>query len=496
MNFSAKISPYFVYVASFAFIWTVVLSAGIGHASAAPRDWRAPIAPSKTVVSDTADTYVSLSWKAAKDDRGVSRYDIYNESTKVGTSVGTSYKVTGLKPETEYSFKVRAADAAGNLSPFGGAVDVVTEEKAQVKAVIGYYTGWSTYSGHQISEIDGSKLTHINYAFANIGQDLKIEIGDVHADVEKWFPGDSSADPYHGNFNQLRKLKQRYPHLKTFISVGGWSWSGKFSDAALTDASRSAFADSAVSFLTKYGFDGIDIDWEYPVSGGMYGNVKRAADKQNFTLLMQKLREKLDEQGAKDGKSYLLSLAGASGGFYRSNVELSKLQQYADFINVMSYDLHGTWDSKTGFNAPLYRDPNSVFAYETSVDDSMQGYLKAGVPAEKLVMGVPFYGYKYDAAANTNKGLYQSFKGGTSVTYGHVVTKYLGKGYTRYFHPVSKVPYLYNGSSFISYDDPESIGHKAAYVKENNLAGAMVWSLTHDSSDGALLKALYEGLQD
>lgn len=496
MNFSAKISPYTLYIVSFMMVWTAVLASGAGHANAAPRDFRAPIAPSTTVVTGKADTFVSLSWKPSKDDRGVEHYEIFNGETKVGTSTGASYQVTGLKPETDYSFRVRAADAAGNLSPFSAPVDVTTEEKRQAKAVIGYYTGWSTYSGHQIAELDGSKLTHINYAFANIGQDLQIELGDVHADVDKWFPGDSAADPYHGNFNQLRKLKQRYPHLKTFISVGGWSWSGKFSDAALTDASRTAFANSIISFLTKYGFDGVDIDWEYPVSGGMPGNVKRAADKQNFTLLMKKLRERLDAQGAKDGKSYLLSMAGASSGFYRNNVELSKLQQYVDFVNVMSYDLHGTWDSKTGFNAPLYRDPGSVFASESSVDDSLQGYLKAGVPAGKLVMGVPFYGYKYDSAANTNKGLYQSFKGGTSVTYGHVVSNYLGKGYMRYFHPVSKVPYLYNGASFISYDDPESIGHKADYVMENGLAGAMVWSLTHDSSDGALLKALHDGLQE
>ncbi|MEK3884565.1 glycosyl hydrolase family 18 protein [Paenibacillus sp. PL2-23] len=492
MPLTGKLS---LYAVCLLFVWTVVWASVGATAYAAPRDWRAPIAPAKTVVAGKTDTSVTLAWKASKDDRGVEYYEIYNGSTRVGMSPEPAYLVTGLQPQTAYSFQVRAVDHGGNVSPFGASVTVTTLKKTADKAVIGYYTGWSTYSGHQIADIDGSRLTHINYAFANIGQNLQIELGDKHADVEKRFAGDTAQEPYYGNFNQLRKLKQRYPHLKTFISVGGWSWSGKFSDAALSDASRTAFAESAVAFITRYGFDGVDIDWEYPVAGGEASNAKRAEDKQNFTLLLKKLREKLDAQGKKDGKSYLLSIAGASGSFYRSNVELSKLQQYVDFVQVMSYDFHGIWDSKTGLNAPLHRDPGSVFAHESSVEDAMQGYMKAGVPPSKLVMGVPFYGYKYDAVTHTNKGLYQSFKGGKSVTYGQIMSSYLGKGYTRYLHPVSKVPYLFNGTSFISYDDPESIGYKAAYIKANGLAGAMIWSLTHDSDDGALLKALYKGLQ-
>lgn len=491
-----KKTPNCLLLSSFAILMIVLLSIFAYQTLAAPQDSRAPIAPAKLTVGSKTDTSVALAWKASKDDRGLSHYEVFQGTRKIGTSKTAAYTATRLKPETEYSFKIRAVDLAGNESPASAPVSVTTMPNL-AKAVIGYYPGWSAYSGHEVSELDGSKLTHINYAFANIGDDLKMELGDPHADVERRFGNEAETDTFYGNFNQLNKLKQRHPHLRTFISVGGWSWSGKFSDVALTDASRTAFADSAVAFITKYGFDGIDIDWEYPVSGGMPGNVKRPADKQNFTLLMKKLREKLDAQSQKDGKTYLLSLAGASTASYTRNVELSKLQQYVDFVNVMSYDIHGTWDSLTGFNAPLYRDPKSTFAWDWSVDEAIRLYLAEGVPASKLVMGVPFYGYQYQnvTGADGSGGLYQSFAGGASVTYGKIASTYLNKGYKRYFHESSKVPYLFNGSSFISYDDPESIGYKAAYAKEHGLAGVMAWSLTHDTSNGELLKALYDGLQ-
>ncbi|UJF33011.1 glycosyl hydrolase family 18 protein [Paenibacillus hexagrammi] len=363
------------------------------------------------------------------------------------------------------------------------------------KALIGYYSSWSTYSGKQIADLDGSKLTHINYAFANIGSDLRIALGDPYADVEQRFPDDTGTEPFFGNFNQLLKLKQKYPGLKTLISVGGWSWSSKFSDVALTDASRTVFADSVVTFITKYGFDGVDIDWEYPVEGGEEGNVHRAEDKTNFTLLMQKLREKLDAQKLVTGKTYLLTFAGAADAGYVNHIELGKLQLSTDYINLMSYDFHGTWDAKTGLNAPLYKDPASGSSYETSVKDAVQLYLNAGVPAGKLVMGVPFYGYKYDNVTNASNGLYQSFSGGASVTYAEIVSKYLNQGYTRYFNSASQVPYLFNGTSFISYDDPQSIGLKAGYVKSSGLGGAMIWTVSQDTLNRDLLDALYQGMR-
>jgi len=470
------------------------------QALAAPQDNKAPTAPTNVAAVVVTDTSVSLSWTASKDNKGVAGYYVYTNGALSGTAPGTSFTVTQLAAGTAYTFTVKAYDAANNVSSASAPLIVRTTNSADPgdppsTKIVGYYAGWATYSGKEVMDLDASKLTHIQYAFANIGNDLRIAVGDPYADIQKMFPGDSASDPYHGNFNQLRKLKQQYPHLKTIISVGGWSWSGKFSDVALTDASRTAFAESVVDFLLQYDFDGVDIDWEYPVSGGMPGNVKRPEDKQNFTLLLQKLRGKLDQQSAIDGKEYSLSIAGAAGSYYANNTELGILQQYLDYILIMAYDIHGTWDTRTGFNAPLYADPNSAYQPDWGVHDAVQVYLNAGVPASKIVMGVPFYGYKYDGVSSANNGLYSTFTGGNSVTYANIKANYLNQGYTRYWNHDSKVPYLFNGSSMISYDDPESIGYKADYIQSQGLGGVMIWELSQDDASRELLNALYNGLQ-
>jgi chitinase len=346
---------------------------------------------------------------------------------------------------------------------------------------VGYYAAWAAYSGFTPDKIDASKLTHINYAFANIGSDYKITLGYPDIDAV--------------NFTKLKALKQIHPNLKILISVGGWSWSDRFSDAALTDASRTAFADSCVAFIVNYGLDGVDIDWEYPVSGGLSTNAYRPEDKYNFTLLMQKLREKLNARGIIDGKSYTLSFAGAAGDWYLSNIEPGKVMQYADYANIMTYDIHGPWDQYTDFNSPLYSNTDTSPQYKDSVDSGINAWLKAGYPANKLIMGVPFYGYIYKAVTNSNNGLYQSYSGCSSISYDNIVTNYLNAyGFVRYFHSQSMVPWLFNGSTFISYEDAQSIGFKEAYIKSKNLGGAMIWELSQDPNR-VLLNALYNGLK-
>jgi chitinase len=347
--------------------------------------------------------------------------------------------------------------------------------------VIGYYAAWAAYSGFTPDKIDVSKLTHINYAFANIGSDYRITLG--YPDV----------DPT--NLAKLSALKQLNPKLKLLIAVGGWSWSSRFSDAALTDASRTVFADSCVDFIVKYGLDGVDIDWEYPVSGGLSTNIRRPEDKYNFTLLMQKVREKLDAREVVDGKDYILSFAGAAGTWYLNNIESAKLVQYVDYANVMTYDLHGSWDSYTDLNAPLYNNSDLSPQYKGSVDQSINAWIQAGFPANKLIMGVPFYGYIYKAVTNTNNGLYQTYSGASSISYANIAANYLNTpGYIRYFHGESKVPWLFNGTNFISYDDEESMRYKASYIANKGLGGAMIWELSQDPG-AILLRALYNGLQ-
>ncbi|MDU6266290.1 MAG: glycoside hydrolase family 18 protein [Anaerocolumna aminovalerica] len=342
--------------------------------------------------------------------------------------------------------------------------------------IVGYYAAWNQTP----KDINADQLTHINYAFANIGSDLKIELGFPDVDEK--------------NIYQLNELKKVNPKLKTLISVGGWIWSGKFSDAVLTEESRTAFADSVIDFIVKYQFDGVDIDWEYPVGGGLPANTARPEDKQNFTLLMQKLREKLDERGKIDGKHYLLTFAGATLTRYLNSIELDKLVRYVDYVNVMTYDIHGARDQFTDFNAPLFINSDISPQYKWSVDSGITNWIETGFPKEKIVMGIPFYGYKYEDVPDINHGLYQTFSQGNSIGYDEIVRYYLGNpDFIRFFHEESKVPWLFNGSTFISYDDEESIGWKAKYIKDKGLGGAMIWELGQDY-EGVLLNSLYNDL--
>ncbi|MBR0599374.1 glycoside hydrolase family 18 protein [Sinanaerobacter chloroacetimidivorans] len=474
-------------------VFLLVFSYASNHyAFGAKPDKTAPTAPTNLRATSVNETSVTLSWNPSTDNIGVKTYDIYRNNTYLSSSTATSYTAASLTPATTYQFYVKAKDAKGNISVSSNVISVTTTATTPLppptpvpqplsNRIVGYYAAWATYTGTTPDKIDATKLTHINYAFANIGPDLKITLGYPDIDVN--------------NFKMLNALKTTNPNLKTLISVGGWSWSGKFSDAALTDASRTAFADSCVTFITQYGFDGVDLDWEYPVSGGLTTNAKRAEDKQNFTLLLKKIREKLDARGAVDNKHYLLTIAGGAGGSYANNTELSLIHQYLDYATIMTYDLHGTWDSYTDLHAPLYTNSDVTPQYKASVDSSLNAWYQASFPKDKIVVGIPFYGYLYSSVNNANNGLYQRFSGASSISYHSIVTNYLNKpGYTRYFHSQSMVPWLFNGTVFISYEDPQSIGIKTDYIKSKGLGGAMIWELSQDSNK-VLLNSVYDGLK-
>ncbi|WP_318509248.1 glycosyl hydrolase family 18 protein [Bacillus sp. T3] len=228
-----------------------------------------PIASDGQTISGTVTLSVT-----ASDDKGISKVEFYsnNGGYLIKTVTTAPYSVNWATdpwvPDGEQTLKAIVYDTSNQISQTSKTVivkNLVTPIPNTLKKV-GYYTGWSTYSNYQVANIDASKLTHLNYAFANISADGKIALGDSWADVEKPFPGDTADQPYKGNFYQLTKLKQQYPQLKTLISVGGWTWSERFSDVALTEESRTVFADSLLQFILKYNFNGVDLDWEYPVS--------------------------------------------------------------------------------------------------------------------------------------------------------------------------------------------------------------------------------------
>ncbi|BBI32249.1 glycosyl hydrolase family 18 protein [Cohnella abietis] len=350
------------------------------------------------------------------------------------------------------------------------------EPPTKSNKVIAYYPSWATYQKFEVSQIPAANITHINYAFANISNGTVVM-------------GDSTADK--GNFEQLRQLKKNNPKLKTLISVGGWTWSSQFSDVSLSTSSRNRFADSAVQFIRDHGFDGVDIDWEYPVSGGLASNNSKPQDKQNFTLLLQTIREKLNAAQLKDGKTYLLTIAAGAFPEYVNNTEISKVAAAVDWINLMTYDYHGSWEKNSNHNAPLYADPKDQGSTTSNIDSTVKTYVNAKVPSDKLVLGIPMYGRSWTNCGATNMGLYQACNGvapGAIAAgvheYGNLEKQSLinKNGFVRYWSDSAKVPWLYNKSTgtFITYEDPESISYKAEYIKAKGLAGAMVWELSQD----------------
>src|SRR6478672_11038577 len=273
------------------------------------------------------------------------------------------------------------------------------EARPPTMRVVGYLASWGVRSKRsEIASLPAGVLTHIYYAFALIGPDGSVILGDPCLDVGACGRVASLPSRPLGNFGELRRLKTRYPDVRLTISIGGWGGSARFSDAALTDASRRRFTQSAMDlFIRKWPrlFDGIDIDWEFPVQGGLKGNVERPEDRHNFTLFLAELRRELDEQGKKDGRHYELTIAASARPSEIANVELDRITPLLDFINVMTYDYH-TGGSIAHFNAPLFPAANDPTP-ELTVDASMRAFRAGGVPANKLLTGIPFFGRAYGA---------------------------------------------------------------------------------------------------
>jgi chitinase len=370
--------------------------------------------------------------------------------------------------------------------------------------IIAYYPGWSVERSPRycVADIPADRLTHVNYAFADVSaRNGQIAMGDPWADIDRIDPGDDdSPGGLHGNFNQFLLLKERHPHLKTLISIGGWAWSDNFSDAAATHESRLRFARSCAAFASRYRFDGIDIDWEYPGSDGLQPG--RPEDSRNFTLLLAELRRQLDLQANRDGCPYLLTIASPAGLSKIAAIEVDQIHQYLDFINIMTYDFAGAWSPVTSFNAPLYGtssplQPQDDFSQNAHGHAAVEAFLEQGTPPDKLVLGAPFYGRGWQGVSSDNDGLFQLHEGAADLraSYRALVENDL-YGMSRFWHEEAKVPWLYDSEKkiMVSYDDPESMRHKGAYVRQRGLGGAMFWELTGDDADHSLLRALTQGL--
>lgn len=348
-------------------------------------------------------------------------------------------------------------------------------EKGKQYCIIGYVYG---ANGVDFDKLDVTKFTHINYAFGNIVD------GKIKCEFENDIP----------NIKRIIDLKEKHnPDLKLMLSVGGWTWSGNFSDMALTEESREVFIKSALDFIDKTNIDGIDLDWEYPGQRGM-NNIFRKEDKTNFTLLLKELREALDNKSQIENREekYLLTIATGANQNYVDKTEMDKCSKYLDLVNLMTYDFYTGGDVVSGHQANLYKheyDKKGI-----SVDKAVKIFLNAGVPKDKLVVGIPFYTRAWGGIKPNNQNG-QYIRAEKKFPYKRdEIKKFIEEGkLPLYRDKKSKAAYRWSEELgvFISVEDTTSVKLKANYIKENNLRGAMYWSFSPNTSD--LLDALNRG---
>ncbi|MCX2574167.1 glycoside hydrolase family 18 protein [Pedobacter sandarakinus] len=345
--------------------------------------------------------------------------------------------------------------------------------------IIGYVTGYNGLI--DVANIDAQKLTHINYAFVNV-RNNQAHLEDYKRDST--------------NFIRLNSLKLKNPQLKILISIGGWSWSENFSNAVLTDSLRASFARNAVKIIRDHHLDGVDIDWEYPGMQGEDGNIFRPEDKANFTKMFEAIRKELDALEQETGQKKLLTTA--TGGFpdFLNHTEMGKAAIYLDYINLMTYDYYSA--KVAGHHTNLYR--SNVSSNQQSADGAITAYLAAGVPADKIVMGIAFYGRNLKLIPTASKGLGDTILSSLN-SYGKGYT-YLKdslinqKGFKAYRDETAKAPYLFNSTTqeYISYDDEWSVAQKCNYVRQNKLGGVMFWEYNADRK-GYLLNQIAKELK-
>ncbi|MFC7873836.1 glycosyl hydrolase family 18 protein [[Kitasatospora] papulosa] len=466
-----------------------------------------PSKPGTPTASNVTDTSAKISWTAATDDKGVKNYDVLRDGAKVATVTTTTYTDSGLTKGTDYSYTVQARDTADQTGPVSASVAVRTTGTTDPgnpgtgdKINLGYFTEWGVYGRNYhvknlVTSGSAAKITHINYAFGNV-QNGRCTIGDSYADYDKAYTADQSVDgvadtwdqPLRGNFNQLRKLKAKYPHIKVLWSFGGWTWSGGFPQAAQNPA---AFAQSCYDLVEDPRwadvFDGIDIDWEYPNACGLTCDTSGPAALKNVASALR----------AKFGTGNLVTAAitadGSAGGKIDA-ADYAGAAQSMNWYNVMTYDFFGAFAPKgpTAPHSPL--TSYSGIPQEGFNSAAAIAKLKAqGVPASKLLLGIGFYGRGWT-------GVTQSAPGGTATgaapgTYeaGNEDYKVL-KNTCPATGTIAGTAYAHCGTNWWSYDTPATITSKMAWANSQGLGGAFFWEFSGDTANGELVTAMDNGL--
>ena len=429
-----------------------------------------------------------------------------------------------------------------NISTISSAVEkpegkkVTSEASSQNKdlkrKIVGYFPEWAYKSEAQayfdVADLQWDSLTHIQYSFAMIDpQTNKIKFGDEHVAIKEDFSNHELTHkgkkveldptlPYKGHFNILQTMKKQYPDVDLLISVGGWAGSRGFYTMLDTDAGINTFADSCVDFIRTYGFDGVDIDFEYPSSTSQSGNPddfdlsepRRAKLNERYNLLMKTLREKLDAASKTDGKDYLLTAAVTASSWVLGGVSSNEYAKNLDFLSVMSYDFHGGWNEFVENLANIYPDPadkeTSAMLMPVLNMDWAYRYYRGVLPSEKILMGIPYYTRGWENVQGGTNGLHGTSKTPASGKYNIWGDDLNGDGVLEpaganplwhglnlmdqdpnvkeYWDDVGKVPHLWNDKdkTFLSFENEKSIDERVKYIEDKNLGGALIWVMNGD----------------
>ncbi len=332
--------------------------------------------------------------------------------------------------------------------------------------VMAYYAGNET----AIDEYDISGLTHIIFSFCRLEGNRMI-IRDNRTETVR----------------KLVSLKNDNPGLKVILALGGWGGCETCSEVFSSPEGRSEFAISVRELLEVYGADGIDLDWEYPAIPGYPGHPYSQDDKENFSLLVNKLREQL-------GDGYEIGFA--AGGFKRffdESVEWDEVMPVVDYVNIMTYDLVSGGSPVTGHHTPLYSTPEQF----RSVDYAVAYLDSIGVDPSKIVIGAAFYGRAWGNVPVENNGLYQTASFKTAITYRDLPGWIKENNLRELWDETASAPYAFSEENglFVTYDNPRSVSLKTRYAKEKGLAGIMFWQLGGDRPQNGLLHAIYEELE-
>ncbi|KAH6653334.1 chitinase [Truncatella angustata] len=344
---------------------------------------------------------------------------------------------------------------------------------------VAYFVNWAIYGRkHRPQDLPADKLTHVLYSFANVRPESgEVYLTDTWADTDIHWENDSWNDNgtnLYGCLKQLNLLKRKNRQLKILLSVGGWTYSSNFKQPASTAQGRATFANSCVELIKNLGFDGIDIDWEYP---------QNAAEAADYVALLQAVRDAMDNYSRTLPTPYHfeLTVACPAGAQNYEKLDLPRMDRLLDFWNLMAYDFAGSWDQSAGHQSNLFPCSSNPGCTPFSTVSAIDYYTSRGVPANKIVLGMPIYGRAFQGT----DGPGCPYSGVGEGTWENGVFDYKKlplEGAEERFDAESGASYCYNPSTrtMVSYDTVDMARHKAMYIRDRGLGGAMWWESSAD----------------